>query len=66
MKKTIADIVCPKCKSDNWYQYDTDECNFRCDGTGHYRFDIHCKNCKEYSRIFFKFTYAIEESEDTE
>lgn len=64
MKKTIADIVCPFCKSDNWYQYDTDEHEFSADGTGHYRFDIHCNDCDGHSRVSFKFSYEIMESED--
>jgi hypothetical protein len=66
MKKTIADILCPFCKSDNWYQYDTDEQEFCGDGTGHYRFDIHCEDCDKCSRVEFKFTYEITESEGAE
>ena len=43
MNKTIYDSICPKCGSDNWYQYDTDEIEFSFDGTGHYYIDCHCK-----------------------
>ena len=28
MNKTIYDSTCPKCGSDNWYSYDTDEIEF--------------------------------------
>ena len=59
MKKTIADIVCPKCKSENWYQYSTDEIDFCADGTGHYRFDIHCNDCGKDSRVRFDFEYQV-------
>lgn len=63
-KKTIADIVCPHCKSEIWYEYSTDEFAFDYDGTGHYRFDIHCESCGKDSRVSFKFAYEITESED--
>ena len=63
---TIADIVCPKCKSENWYQYDTDEQEFCADGTGHYRFDIHCNDCGKNSRVSFEFEYHITNSQDTD
>ena len=61
---TIANIVCPKCKSGNWYQYDTDEQEFCTDGTGHYRFDIHCEDCGKDSRLGFEFKYHIINSQD--
>lgn len=61
---TIADIVCPKCKSENWYQYDSDEYDFCADGAGHYRFDIHCNHCGKNSRVSFKFEYHITNSQD--
>lgn len=63
---TIANIVCPKCKSENWYQYDTDEQEFCADGTGHYRFNIHCDDCGENSRVRFEFEYHITNSQDTD
>ena len=40
-KTTVIDIVCPKCKSENWYEWSTDEISFDLDGTGHYNFLIH-------------------------
>jgi transposase-like protein len=61
---TIADIVCPKCKSENWYQYGTDEQEFCVDGTGHYRFDIHCSDCGKDSQVSFEFEYHITNSRD--
>ena len=39
MNKTIYNSTCPKCGSDDWYQYDTDEVEFSFDGTGHYYID---------------------------
>ena len=59
MKRTIADIMCPKCKSANWYSYNTDEINFDVDGTGRYVFDIHCMDCQKDSRIICSFEYNI-------
>ena len=59
-RKTIADVICPKCKSENWYQYSTDEIDFCEDGTGHYRFDIHCNDCGKESRVSFDFEYQVQ------
>jgi RNase P subunit RPR2 len=57
--KTITDHVCPKCGSTNTYQYDVDECEFDCDGIGHYDVDIHCKDCGKDSRVYYKFKYEL-------
>lgn len=59
--RTITDIVCPKCKSENWYEFSTDDISFEADGTGYYRFDIHCKDCGANSRVGFAFEYNITE-----
>ena len=56
---TMADIVCPKCKSENWYEWSTDEIGFEFDGTGHYRFLIHREDCKQDSVITMNFEYKI-------
>ena len=63
-RKTMADVICPKCKSENWYSYSTDEIDFDADGTGHYRFDIHCNDCGKDSRVSFDFEYHITNSQD--
>lgn len=56
---TMADIVCPKCKSENWYEWNTNEIAFDLDGTGHYDFLIHCNNCGKDNRIHIDFEYNI-------
>ena len=56
---TMADIVRPKCKSENWYEWSTDEISFDLDGTGHYNFLIHCNNCGKDSCIHMNFEYNI-------
>ena len=35
-RKTIADVICPKCKSENWYSYSTDDIDFDYDDYGDY------------------------------
>ena len=57
--KTISDIVCPKCKSLNWYEYSSDEFGFDENGKGHYRFLIHCDDCGEDSRVNMNFEYKV-------
>lgn len=61
MNKTIYDSTCPRCGSDNWYCYNTDEIEFSVDGTGHYNIDCHCSNCNNEWRQYYKFKYAITE-----
>lgn len=56
---TMGDILCPKCNSHNWYEWSTDEIGFEFDGTGHYRFLIHCEDCKQDSVITMNFEYKI-------
>ena len=58
-RKTIADVICPKCKSGNWYSYSTDGIYFDADGTGHYIFDIRCMACQKDSRIICNFEYNL-------
>lgn len=57
---TIGDIMyCPKCDSDDTYEYDTDEIEFSYDGTGHYFVDCTCNNCKHTFRRYIHFKYQI-------
>lgn len=61
--KTIDDVmICPNCKSDNCYEYSTDEIEFSGDGTGHYFVDCHCSNCKKDFRLRMFFKYTITDS----
>ncbi len=56
--KNIYDImVCPKCGSDNVYQYDHDEIDFDIDNTGHYKFFCRCKDCETdfVKNMYFKY-----------
>ena len=56
--KNIYDImVCPKCGSDNTYQYDVDEINFDVDNTGHYKIFCQCQDCGAtfVKNIYFKY-----------
>ena len=55
----MSDIVCPKCKSQNWYERSTDEIAFDLDGTGHCDFLIHCNNCGKDNCIHIDFEYNI-------
>lgn len=66
MNKTIYDSVCPKCGSDDWYQYDTDETEFSSDGTGHYYIGCHCCNCNNEWRQYYKFIYNVIEEWNSE
>lgn len=59
MSKTIYDSTCPKCGSNNWYSYNTDEIEFSFDGTGHYYIDCECKDCYNDWRQYYKFKYVI-------
>ena len=59
MNKTIYDSTCPKCGSDDWYHYNTDEIEFSYDGTGHYYIDCHCNNCNNGWRQYYKFKYIV-------
>ena len=57
--KTIDDVmICPNCKSDNCYHYNTDEIEFSNEGTGHYFIDCQCIDCNHCFRLraFFKYT----------
>lgn len=56
---SILDIPCKYCGSENTYQYDTDECDFSYDGTGHYYVDCKCKDCGKRFRVYFEFEYKI-------
>lgn len=58
-RKTISDVICPKCKSENWYSFGSDEIDFDADGTGHYIFDIRCVDCQKYSRVICNFEYNL-------
>ena len=59
-KKTIANkMTCPKCGSDNTYEYSTDEVMFDYDGTGHYMFYCSCKDCKHNWKAKMEFTYEV-------
>lgn len=61
--KTIDDVmICPDCKSDNCYSYDTDEVEFSYDGTGHYYVNCQCRECKNTFRLYAKFKYEITDS----
>ena len=61
--KTIGDVmICPYCKSDNCYHYDTDEIEFSEEGTGHYFIDCHCKDCDHTFRLRTFFKYTITDS----
>jgi hypothetical protein len=58
--KTIADIMnCPKCGSENTYEYSTDEIEFCYDGTGHYYVDCACADCKHKWRLRMYFKYDV-------
>lgn len=61
--KTIGDVmICPYCKSDNCYHYNTDEIEFSDEGIGHYFIDCHCRDCKKGFRLKTFFKYTIIES----
>lgn len=60
---TIDDIrICPKCKSDNTYEYNTDEIEFDHTGNGHYYVDCHCQNCGHNFRLYMNFEYKVTNS----
>ena len=63
-KITMSDIVCPKCKGQNWYEWSTNEIAFDLDGKGYYDFLIHCNNCEKDSRVSFEFEYNITNIQD--
>lgn len=58
-EKTIGDIKCPYCGSDDTTIYGTDEIEFDADGTGHYFADVSCLNCKKSFRSYYRFKYEI-------
>ncbi len=60
---TISDVmICPECKSDNTYEYDTDEIEFNWDGTGHYCVYCQCKECGKRFKLCMNFNYLVTES----
>lgn len=61
MNKFIDDIKCPYCEENNCYIFDTDECEFSFDGTGHYIVDVSCPHCKKNHRHYYYFKYVITE-----
>ena len=54
-------VKCPNCGSYNTYQWDTDECDFSFDGTGHYYTKHNCKDCDKRFGLNTKFKYQITE-----
>lgn len=62
-KKSIDDVmICPYCKSEDCYEYSTDELAFDSDGTGHYYTDCHCNKCGEDFRLCTEFEYSVTKS----
>ena len=59
--KTLGDcMICPNCKSENTYQYDTDEHELEeCSNKGHFFIDCHCKDCNKKFRAYVHFEYKI-------
>lgn len=61
--KTITDImICPKCGSDNTYEYSVDEIEFCADGTGHYYSYCSCKDCDHNFKMCMEFDYSVTNS----
>lgn len=59
--KTIEDImVCPKCGSNDCYEFGVDEVDFNSTNP-HYSIDCHCKNCNIDFRLRMTFSYQIKE-----
>lgn len=56
---TVEEVPCPKCGSENTYTYNTDECEFRYDTTGHVNLDHACNNCSHRFRSYTNFTYQV-------
>ena len=62
MKKDIYDVmVCPYCKGDNTFVYDTDDLEFGL-GEGTYIANCQCNDCKKSFRLYMEFTYNVEKS----
>lgn len=55
-------MICPKCGSDQCYDFSIDAIDFKIDGTGYYGVDCHCKNCNKDFRFSVNFEYKITES----
>lgn len=58
--KSVDDVmICPKCGSDNCYEYSTDELEFSSDNTGHYFVDCRCRDCSHGFRLYTRFKYEL-------
>jgi DNA-directed RNA polymerase subunit M/transcription elongation factor TFIIS len=62
-RKSIDDVmICPHCKSEDCYEYSTDELCFDANCTGFYYVDCHCKSCNNNFRLCTEFEYSITKS----
>lgn len=56
---SVEEVPCPECGSENTYTYDTDECEFSYDNTGHVNMDHCCKSCEHRFRSYTDFIYQV-------
>lgn len=58
--KSVDDVmICPKCGSNNCFEYSTDEIEFSYDNTGHYFVNCRCKDCDKGFILYTRFKYEL-------